>query len=216
MKRPLFGIGHSMGGNNLVNLSFMHPQLFQSLILIDPVLANFMSGMGNVTPAQASAVRRDRWPTRKIAAQSFQKSKFYQSWDPRVLDLWIKYGLRDLPTKLYPDVRPAIEPYGPDNSEVTLTTTKHQEVMTFVRPVHDSDRASLAGFTEEEKKQLRSLTHPEIGTLAQNPSIIVYRTEGLITFKNLPFLRPSVLYIFGELSPMSAYCSMDKSRTSEV
>ena len=38
MPRPIVGIGHSMGGNNLVNLSLMHNRLFTSLILIDPVI----------------------------------------------------------------------------------------------------------------------------------------------------------------------------------
>ncbi|KAH8736089.1 hypothetical protein BGZ61DRAFT_472454 [Ilyonectria robusta] len=33
----------------------------------------------------------------------FKKSKLYQSWDPRVLDAWVRYGLRELPTDLYPN-----------------------------------------------------------------------------------------------------------------
>ena len=102
MKRPLIGIGHSMGGNNLVNLSIMHPRLFTSLILIDPVIARTPSAQGNFAPARLSAKRRDRWPSREAAAASFKRSKFYQTWDPRVLDLWIKYGLRNLPTLVYP------------------------------------------------------------------------------------------------------------------
>jgi pimeloyl-ACP methyl ester carboxylesterase len=191
-----------MGGNNLVNLALMHPRLFESLILIDPVIARWTSQKGNITPAQSSAVRRDKWPSRKIALESFKRSKFYQAWDPRVLDLWVEYGLRELPTKLYPDVPPAIEPYNSDSHEVTLTTTKHQEVFTFLRPVDNSFKASLDGFSEEEKKELLQLTHPDLDPSWDN-SPGLYRPEPLITFNNLPYLRPSVLYIFGEISPLS-------------
>ena len=149
MPRPLIGIGHSMGGANLVQLSLMHPRLFSTLVLIDPVIAPAPSN-GNWIPAKASAGRRDRWPSRAAAAQSFKKSKFYSVWDPRVLDLWIKYGLRNLPTHIYPSVTAAsstppvisvdagasiIPTPNPDTEqEVTLTTTKHQEVFSFLRP----------------------------------------------------------------------------------
>jgi pimeloyl-ACP methyl ester carboxylesterase len=197
-----------MGGNNLVNLSFMHPRLLETLVLIDPVFAQYPSQKGNFGPAAASAVRRDRWPSRKAAIESFSRSKFYQAWDPRVLALWVKYGLRELPTKLYPDAQPSpaatgaavtteptITPNVTENfseKEVTLTTTKHQEVFTFMRPnlPLEPDSAPLA------------LTHPDIPP--SGPISPFYRPEPTITFHNLPFLRPSVFYIFGEHSDLSA------------
>ena len=143
MPRPIVGIGHSMGGSNLVNLSLMHPRLLETLVLIDPVIARLPSVNGNWGPASASAFRRDRWPSRKVAETSFKRSKFYQTWDPRVLDRWIKYGLRELPTKIYPDPQPMPAATGStvtpeptvtpnvtanyEEKEVTLTTTKHQD-----------------------------------------------------------------------------------------
>jgi pimeloyl-ACP methyl ester carboxylesterase len=208
MPRPIIGVGHSMGGNNLVNLSLMHPRLLETLVLIDPVFAQFPSQKGNFGPAAASARRRDRWPSRKATLESFSRSKFYQAWDPRVLALWVKYGLRELPTKLYPDAQPSpsatgaavtteptITPNVTENfseKEVTLTTTKHQEVFTFMRPnlPLTADSAPL------------ELTHPDIPT--SGPTTPFYRPEPTITFHNLPFLRPSVYYIFGELSDLSA------------
>jgi pimeloyl-ACP methyl ester carboxylesterase len=200
-----------MGGNNLVNVAFIHPRLFEGLILIDPVISRVTSPRGNILPAQSSALRRDKWPSRKIALQSFKKSKFYQTWDPRVLDLWVQHGLRELPTKLYPDVPAAVEPYAPDSHEVTLTTTKHQEVFTFFRPIDNSFRASLDHFSEAEKIELNKLVHPELDPNLDMSSGI-YRPESAITFDNLPHLRPSVLYIFGELSPLSG----PQSRTEKL
>ncbi|KAF2401534.1 alpha/beta-hydrolase [Trichodelitschia bisporula] len=192
MPRPIIGIGHSMGGNNLVNLSLMHPRLFETLILIDPVIARLTSRKGNISPASASSVRRDRWPSRKVAAEAFLRSKFYQSWDKRVFDLWVKHGLRDLPTKVYPDPAAGYEP------EVTLATTKHQEVFTFLRPNLPAKPGSLP----------KALTHPDVPS--EGPHEPFYRPEPLMTFKNLPHLRPSVLYIFGEISPLSEKSTRDE------
>lgn len=107
-----------------------------------------------------------------------------------MLNLWIEYGLRDLPTTIYPK-----SPYS-DSSQtaVTLKTTKHQEVFTFLRPKFDSlgsDGAQVANIR----------THPEMNAL--NPYQF-YRPEPASAFRNLPYLRPSVLYIFGGQSQMSA------------
>jgi pimeloyl-ACP methyl ester carboxylesterase len=208
MPRPIIGIGHSMGGNNLINLSLMHPRLLETLVLIDPVAAAVATVKGNFGPAAASAARRDKWPSRKAAAESFKRSPFYKTWDPRVLDLWIKYGLRDLPTKLYPNPQPAPAATGAtatteptitpnvlaayEEKEVTLTTTKHQEVFTFMRP-------NLAPLPDSPPV---ALTHPDLLTEMSNSPF--YRPEPIITYHNLPFLRPSVYYIFGENSDLSA------------
>ncbi|KAF1837610.1 toxin biosynthesis protein-like protein [Decorospora gaudefroyi] len=193
MPRPIIGVGHSMGGCQLANLSLLHPRLFETLILIDPVIQGKVSVIGNISPAAASARRRERWPSRAEAAKSFQKSKFYQTWDPRVLDRWVQFGLRELPTKLFPDAK---------TPEVTLTTTRHQEVMTFLRPnfeprPHDKEPSS-AHFTLTNPK-LNRRTHADM-TPNATPQTPFYRGESTIVFNQLPALRPSVFYIFGELS----------------
>jgi pimeloyl-ACP methyl ester carboxylesterase len=190
MPRPIIGVGHSMGGCQLANLALLHPRLFETLILIDPVIQGKVSLLGNVSPAVASARRRERWPSREEAMKSFKKSKFYQTWDSRVLDRWVQYGLRDVPTKLFPDAKAP---------EVTLTTTKHQEVMTFLRPnfaARPGDtEPSSADFTLSNPKVNRR-THTDLNpdTTPQSP---FYRGESTIVFNQLPHLRPSVFYIFG-------------------
>ncbi|OQN98856.1 hypothetical protein B0A48_15202 [Cryoendolithus antarcticus] len=209
IRRPIIGIGHSMGGCHLVNLSLMHPRLFTTLILIDPVIQRLPSRSGNYGPAKASTVRRDRWPSRKAAEAAFKRSKFYQTWDPRVLDLWVKYGLRELPTLLHSDIKatPAVLPAisaDPSSAaittaetEVTLLTTKHQEVFTFMRPNYPT-----ADFPEPSEKP-NPLTHPDVDPAA-GPNDPFYRPEPLATFHKLPALRPGVQYIFGDQSFLSA------------
>jgi len=196
MPRPLVGVGHSMGGNSIVNLSLMHPRLLESVILIYPVIQRFANAQANYTPTYMSAMRRDIWPSREEAAQAFRKNKFYQRWDPRVLNLWIKYGLRNLPTALYPSYAPTASPLHlaaksiptftgsstphftntPSNSPVTLTTTKHQEVFTFARP-----------------------NFPPPGKTTST-----YRPEPIITFFQLPHLRSRCFYIWADESPLSS------------
>lgn len=182
-----------MGGAQLANLALLHPRLFESLILIDPVIQGKVSVLGNVSPAFASAKRRDLWPSRAEAAKSFKKSKFYQTWDPRVLDRWIEHGLRDVPTKLFPDAK---------DGQVTLTTTKHQEVMTFLRP----NFKNRGGETEPDSTEF-TLTNPRLNrrthadlTPYEQPQEPFYRGESTIVFNQLPALRPSVFYVFGEKS----------------
>ncbi|KAF2770826.1 hypothetical protein EJ03DRAFT_350112 [Teratosphaeria nubilosa] len=212
MKRPLIGIGHSMGGNNLVNLSLMHPRLFTTMILIDPVIQRHISLKGNFGPAKASSNRRDRWPSRHAAEAAFKKSKFYQTWDQRVLDLWLEHGVRELPTSLYPDATAAsatpavitadpstatISPEPRTEKEVTLTTTKHQEVMTFLRPNLPTPSHP------DPANNPNAFTHPDIDS-SSGPVSPFYRPESVATFKRLPHLRPSVFYIFGDKSDLSA------------
>jgi pimeloyl-ACP methyl ester carboxylesterase len=210
--QPIVGVGHSMGGCHLVRLSLMHPRLFTTIILMDPVIQRLPSRQGNYGPAKASTMRRDRWPSRKAAEASFKRSKFYQTWDPRVLDLWVKYGLRDLPTLLHPDTTPASNTLPPLNADpssatvspdretetdVTLTTTKHQEVFTFMRP----NFSTPTNPNPEERPN--PVTHPDVD-LEAGPNSPFYRPEPISTFHQLPYLRPSVLYIFGDQSFLSA------------
>lgn len=233
MPRPIIGIGHSFGGNNLyvpicrnspkqcyfalnkrikeapshtfsrVNLSLMHPRLITSLILLDPVISRVKAPPpgsplhiegGFVPPATiASTHRRDIWPSREAAAESFKKNKFYQAWDPRVLNLFIKHGLRELPTAVHRLENSSTEiPKG--EKAVTLTTTRHQEVFTFNRPNFNGDPKLGIPFNRR--------THPDLEYVSTG-SYPFYRPEVHKTFTLLPHLRPSAMYIFGEESEMS-------------
>ena len=100
--------------------------------MIDPIMERkFTSGLNM---AKLSTSRRDIWPSREVAAEKFRSSKFYQSWDPRVLENWVQYGLRETPTELYPP-----EASAEGEQRVTLTTPKQQEVYSFLRPLYRGD-----------------------------------------------------------------------------
>ena len=175
----------------------MHPRLLSSLVLIDPVIHDSTAPFNRISPtsnfARSSTFRRDHWPSRAQAAASFRKSKFYQTWDPRVLDLWIEHGLRDLPSR-------GPESAGTENSKnegppVTLTTNKPQEAFMFLR-------SNFEGKDAKGNLILNRRTHPDID-FTTTDLYPFYRPEPAAAFKNLPHLRPSALYLFGGTSELS-------------
>ncbi|KAF4992826.1 hypothetical protein FDECE_13612 [Fusarium decemcellulare] len=181
---PIMAMGHSFGGNALTNVALLHPRLLTSLVLLDPVISHFAStpettGFG---PAATSMYRREVWPSRAEAEASFSRSPFYKAWDPRVLQRWVDFGIRDVP--------------GEDS--VTLTTTKHQEVFTFLRP-------SWEAYDAQGKELVRPELAPDLDASLNHrwPTYPVYRPEGPNTVTRLPHVRPSVLYVFGGQSNLS-------------
>ncbi|RYC62341.1 hypothetical protein CHU98_g3875 [Xylaria longipes] len=128
MPRPLVGVGHSFGANIMTHLSLLHPRLLTSLVLLDPTIvaldASRAAGPGT-TPARASTFRRDVWPSKQEAVESFRRSPFYRSWDPRVLEAWNQNAIRELPTPLYPELPASASTKSPsDPASQTLEAAK--------------------------------------------------------------------------------------------
>ena len=178
----------------------MHPRLLHTLVLLDPVIQRQTTQLDGFSlrdnkriiakTTQLSTHRRDIWPSRKAAAEGFKRSPFYQAWDPRVLDRWVEYGLRDLPTPIHPlDEKPV----DAKNPPVTLRTTLHQEVFTFSRPNYNHVPGS--------GKPVNRVTHPDLDENHRD-SYPFYRPEPARIFAQLPHLRPSVLYVFAGKSDM--------------
>ncbi|KAL4250991.1 AB hydrolase superfamily protein [Abortiporus biennis] len=98
--RKLVAVGHSFGGASVTRAAYMHPVLFDSLVLIDPVLRPLYP---NAPPASTVVIknvlgaiqRRDHWPSREDAKKLFLASPFFQAWDPTVLDLYLETGLTE-------------------------------------------------------------------------------------------------------------------------
>ncbi|TWU77682.1 hypothetical protein ED733_008252 [Metarhizium rileyi] len=180
MPRPLVAVGHSFGANALSYAALLHPRLFHSMVLLDPVIAPYHTSHfePRASPAAASIRRRDVWPSRDAAAALFRKSPFYQAWDPRVLDQWVKHGLHNN----------TIDPKG----QVMLSTTKHQEVFTFLRP-------TWPAFDQEGKNVIDPKRMPDCGTSIKTefPMYPFCRPEAVNTFLRMSHLRPGVVFILG-------------------
>lgn len=172
---PIVGVGHSMGGNNLINLSLMHPRLFSALILLDPGVHPVHRNPQIIYTAQLSVGRRTNWPSRSEAMSAFKKSKMIQSWEPRVFESWMRYGIRDVPG---------------ENGAVELVTTRDQEMFTFVR----FDRSRIEqDVTSTDAKYLEQIdTEPYFARASAN-----------VSFYNLRKLQPSTLFVHGGDSAVS-------------
>ena len=194
------------------NLALFHPRLFSGLILLDPVIEPDLSTSAPTVAGSRygivyqSTFRRDLWPSREAAREAFAKNRFYQSWDRRVFERWMEYGLRDLPTAIYPDIQEARNLLATEAKKkgtslaassgppVTLATPKHQEVFTFVRPNFDA-----VDPTTGMRRHNRS-THPDTNT-SELQDFPFYQPASRAIFKRLPHLRPPVFFILGGNSP---------------
>lgn len=166
----------------------MHPRLFTSLILLEPIVQSSPPPGPNV--ARSSSYRVDLWLSLSAASDAFRQNKFFAGLDPRVLDNILKHGIRKIPTSLYPLSETVKE------GACTLTTTKHQEVWSFLRPNFEGRDA------QSSQNRLDHLLFPDI-SMAQR-GLLFYRPEISIAQEYLAYLRPSVLYIYGAQSYLSA------------
>ncbi|KAI6890527.1 putative toxin biosynthesis protein [Hortaea werneckii] len=183
--QPIFGIGHSMGGTALIQLSYMHPRLLAGLVLFDPVLG-MSTSRTFASLFYMSCTRPELWDNREDAEG--MSAWLFKSWDPRVLKLWNKYGLRGTPTLAYP------EP-----NKITLATSKAQEAWMYGRNWFDSlSPDGKGGYATVAARTKYPDLHP--GVLETHP---FYRPEDLYVWNALPSLRPRTLYICPDSGPMS-------------
>uniref|UniRef100_A0A093VIB3 Peroxisomal membrane protein LPX1 n=1 Tax=Talaromyces marneffei PM1 TaxID=1077442 RepID=A0A093VIB3_TALMA len=133
---------------------------------------------------------KDMWPSQLEAAKDFKKA--YRKWDPRAIERYIKYGLRD--------VLPETD--STKTGAVTLTTSRHQEVVQYMRPNFHNKKPLDADNDPESLQFHDTVFYPD--TMGPSNSIYpFYRCEPVLLFKLLKHIRPSVLYLYGESSPIS-------------
>ncbi|KAK4504903.1 hypothetical protein PRZ48_002866 [Zasmidium cellare] len=180
MVAPIVGVGHSIGGAALIQLSCIHPRLFASLVLIDPIL-----GMDTMATGQRlipfAATKPDLFPSREVAQKGFKKA--FKNWDERAFQRWMEFGLRDTPTLLYP------EP-----GKVTLRTTKANEAWSYART--QFDEANEDG----TKSKTDWIKYPDTDPTGRP----FYRPEGLEAMEMLPRIRADVLFVFPQYTAASA------------
>ncbi|KAH7411908.1 putative toxin biosynthesis protein [Phaeosphaeria sp. MPI-PUGE-AT-0046c] len=200
MSRPIIGVGHSMGGGSLVLASLMHPRLFTSLLLLEPVFDKSIHECQGPALARASTFRRDMWESLDEAEAAARKRM--KGWDPRVFRKWMEYGYRAVPS--------VADPGNKDFDPVTLKTSKHQEVFSYLRPNFDGipvadmlDHESTSKIETSNLDSARGIHGSPDVIGPENATSPFYRAEPVIAYSALPHLRPSVLYVFGAKSPLA-------------
>ncbi|KAF5353677.1 hypothetical protein D9758_008643 [Tetrapyrgos nigripes] len=127
--RNLVGIGHSLGGNAMSMLQTMTPRIpFISLVLVEPMLSpagpKHLSGLRSLL-IKGAYERRDVWSNRKAALEGLPRRDRTKKWDERVVQLFIKHGIRPHQGSYYLE-----SPY----NGVTLACTRDQEAAMYRDP----------------------------------------------------------------------------------
>ncbi|CAI2169036.1 100_t:CDS:2 [Funneliformis geosporum] len=116
IRKPIVGIGHSLGGTATLIAELIRPGTFSCIVAIDPTLT---PAILKFDQSSLTLKRNDSWGNREAAKESFLKRSFFKRWDSEVLDFYVEFGLRDL-----------------HNGQVALKCPKLQEYYTFSHDVH--------------------------------------------------------------------------------
>lgn len=103
--RPVIGVGHSFGASVTLNAAFIRPDLFKSIILIEPVILNgWMAILAPIaytldlfkyfSPAMKSKGRRQHWPDLESAVEYFKSKTLFNQLDEDCLQDYLQYGLK--------------------------------------------------------------------------------------------------------------------------
>ncbi|PSN68712.1 alpha/beta-hydrolase [Corynespora cassiicola Philippines] len=176
---PVVGIAHSMGCSQIVGLSLIHPRLFHSLVLIEPIILERHPPGPNA--AFFTSLRRETWPNRAKASAQLSKNPFFKTMDPRALTAYVTHALRDLP----------------DGSGVTLATPKAQEAWTYARMNVNAQPDDLSRHTPEARARER-LLQPDLEPYNETAVKVFNRPESAVAVRELPRVRPRALFLYGE------------------
>merc|ERR1712150_247085 len=95
--RSIILIGHSIGGTS-IGLSFTSlPEIFHSLILVDPVI-NINNDKNKFKLGRLATIRTQTWrglDDEEMIESFSKKTEFFGRWDPEVLRRFVEFGLYD-------------------------------------------------------------------------------------------------------------------------
>ncbi|KAK9764612.1 hypothetical protein K7432_007731 [Basidiobolus ranarum] len=92
VKRPLIGVGHSMGGCTTLLAEELKPNTFDGIIALEPVLRAGLFPKAGKLLVESARKRRSVWETRQSVKEYFESRKFFDSWDAQVLDEYVNHG----------------------------------------------------------------------------------------------------------------------------
>lgn len=99
LRRPVLGIGHSMGGCVLARAAALRPSLFARLLLVDPVIMvpelyrNPIFNPDGHPEDHPVARRRNSWDSAAQMVAHFADRAPYSHWERPVLEDYCRYGL---------------------------------------------------------------------------------------------------------------------------
>jgi len=105
LKEPVIGMGHSMGATCTILAAVKRPDLFTSLVLIEPAMVSRTQArlirlvpkavMGLIEPAKGTLRKRDRWPSRDAFLNECRQNKLYKRLGDEAFSALAQYGVID-------------------------------------------------------------------------------------------------------------------------
>jgi pimeloyl-ACP methyl ester carboxylesterase len=99
--RVAVGVGHSFGGTATLAAAARRPELFERIVLVDPVTPPPPAGSPPERAAHVQGLvdgarkRRADWPSREEARAWWAERELFAGWRPEALDLYALDGLRE-------------------------------------------------------------------------------------------------------------------------
>ena len=104
--RPVFLVGHSLGGMLSLIVASRRPDLVRGLVMLDaPAITGWRAHsvrvfkatglMKRVSPGKVSRMRRHEWPSREAVMSHFAAKHAFARWDPRVLADYVTAGFEE-------------------------------------------------------------------------------------------------------------------------
>lgn len=131
-RKRIIGVGHSIGGNALVQASHAYPSLMDDLILVDPmcrVIIPELDDRYGSSLAVRCIGRRHIWKSRQEARIELLKSPYFGAWDPPSFDALINHGLVEIPKIEFEGHGLTLTPSG--DFPVTLACPRWSEASMF-------------------------------------------------------------------------------------
>lgn len=103
--QPVIGLGHSFGATISLIAAVKRPELFRSLVLMDPVivvgfvptqvgrLLRRLNLLGKFTPAEKTAVRKRHWVSKEEAAEYFKQKALFRNFTEESIRKYVEHGL---------------------------------------------------------------------------------------------------------------------------
>lgn len=96
----VIGVGHSIGGTVMLSAAARYPELFDRLVLVDPIILppaperNWTVDQREIALAERARRRRNIWPTRTDIIKSWSSRPPFSNWHHGLLELYVEYGTR--------------------------------------------------------------------------------------------------------------------------
>lgn len=90
----IVGVGHSMGGAVIARAAALRPDLFSSIVLIEPIILPPPYRREDIPLALAAQRRRNRFVSRDAAYERFRSGPM-ATWQPEALAAYVDFGFVD-------------------------------------------------------------------------------------------------------------------------